>query len=247
MLTKEYTKHIYNKFGLEYHKHRSNPKENFWNKFIEIPSMNLILRNLVRNKKVVDLGCGSGILTKRLKYWGADVVGVDLSKNLIKIAEKENPNIKFYASDASKTPFKNSEFNIVTSSLMVHYFKNLTEIFNEANRILKVNGYFVFSIQHPVNEVIKEVKIGGVKKFLLMPYFHNNKSKWKCTRHMKVITYHHTFESIFNALNESRFVTEMLLEPLPKKSTRKLDTESYYRTSKSPSFCIFKTRKIGNI
>ena len=154
-MTLKETKNTYDKFGKVYHKKRHNPKENFYNEYLEMPAISSLLKNIVKKKKVLDLGCGSGIFSKKLRSWGAKVTGIDLSKTLINIAQKENPEINFFVGNAEKTKFKNKEFDIVVSGLMLHYLKNLKKSFLEVSRILKNDGLFVFSMNHPVREAVE--------------------------------------------------------------------------------------------
>ena len=50
---------------------------------------------------VVDLGCGNGQLTKQLSDMGMEVIGVDESEEMISLARKSYPEIKFVHADAT--------------------------------------------------------------------------------------------------------------------------------------------------
>ncbi|MBU2562448.1 MAG: class I SAM-dependent methyltransferase [Nanoarchaeota archaeon] len=249
MKSKKIIKESYNKCAWNYHRGLSR-KFNIWHKYIEKPAIIIFLKGEVKGKKVLDLGCGSGVFSKKLLSFGAKKVkGIDLSEKLIEIAKKENPKVKFYVGDAQKTPFKNSEFDIVTSSLMVHYVKDLTRLFREISRILKKEGLFVFSMHHPIMEVSERLKINGKKSsknIILKPYFHNKRYKFTIYTPeggVKLIAYHHTFEGIFNSLNKAGFVVENLLEPTPPKRAENLNKKVYLRSNKRPSFLAIKARK----
>tara|TARA_Y100000310_G_scaffold285257_1_gene308599 strand:+ start:1650 stop:2387 length:738 start_codon:yes stop_codon:yes gene_type:complete len=239
-------KNIYNKNAQDYHQ-KIKSKEDIWHKFIEKPIIINFLKEEIKNKKVLDLGCGSGVFVKKIISLGAkNVKGFDLSSELIKIAKKENPDIDFYVGNAQNTSFKNKEFDIVTSSLMAQYIKDLNKLFGEVSRILKKKGVFVFSMHHPIQEVSERLKINGKKsdtKVLLKAYFHNNMYKWKLKCKMNMISYHHTFEMIFNALNKNGFVVENLAEPRAPKKAEKYNKKIYDRSNRRPSFLIIKARK----
>jgi len=250
MKSKRIIKKSYDKYAESYHKGISK-KANIWHKYIEKPTMINFLKDDIKKKKVLDLGCGSGPFSKKLLSLGAKKVkGIDLSEGLIEIAKKENPKLEFYVGDAQKTPFKNSEFDVVTSSLVAHYLKDLTKLFREVSRILKKKGLFVFSMHHPIMEVSGRSKINGKKSsksIILKPYFHNNMYKFTIYTPeggVKLIAYHHTFEMIFNSLNNAGFVVEDLSEPTPPKRSEKLNKKSYVRSNRRPSFLIIKARKI---
>ena len=137
-------KEQYDIFASDYHKKLLDPETSFWNTYIERPAMTELLKNKVEGKAVLDMGCGSGLFTKMLKDWKAEVVGEDLSDGLLAIARRENPDIEFYQANAEDMPFESNTFDIVTSSLVVHYFDKLLPVFEEVFRVLKTGGQFVF-------------------------------------------------------------------------------------------------------
>ncbi len=244
MTDTKHTKKVYNEHAEMYHKSILS-KANIWHKYIEKPAMISLLKKEIKGKTVLDLGCGSGPFVKKLFSLGAKKVkGIDLSEELIKIAIRENPKAKFVVGDAKKTPYKNKGFNLVVSSLMVHYFKDLKPLFKEVARILNKKGLFVFSMHHPLMEVSGrlKVKIKGIKGDLLRPYFHNKKYNWILNEKMKMIAYHHTFEMIVNSLNDSGFIIERVLEPVAPKKVKKIRRSTYERTNKRPSILIVKAR-----
>lgn len=240
----KHTKDVYNKFGSVYHEKRQIPRNNYYNLYVEMPAMLKILKNQVKNKKVLDLGCGSGIFTKKLKQLGARVVGLDLSKSLIDIAIRENPKIDFYVADSRKTQFNNSQFDIISSSLMIHYLKNLDPVFKEANRILKKNGHFVFSFHHPFGEVIEKKKSKQQKFNIVKSYFHNDKYTWKMGEGIEMISYHHTFENISKSLFKNGFVINQIIEPKAITKGKNLNSKAFEVTNRLPSFCVIEVIKI---
>jgi len=245
MTNTKHTKEIYNK-NAEYYHAGTQDKDNVWHFYIEKPAMIKFLKREIKGKKVLDLGCGSGPFVKKLIALGAEKVsGIDLSSGLIAIAKRENPISDFYVGDAKKTPFENSEFDIVSSSLMVHYFKELNPLFKEVSRILKQGGLFAFSMHHPVMEVTGRLEVNGAKTNTIefRKYFHNDLYHWKLKDSMDMIAYHHTFENIFNNLEKNGFVVESLLEPKAPQSAEKINKKVYDRSNFRPSFLVIKARK----
>ena len=239
------TKNAYNKAAEQYHKHLSDSKANFYHQHIEKPAMISILKTIVKNKDVLDLGCGSGVFTKKIRSMGTkSIVGLDLSNGLIDIAKRENPKIKFHVGNATKTHFKNSQFDVISSSLMIHYLKNLKPVFKEVSRILKKDGFFVFSISHPLIGLLKEIKVKGKKIMTIINYFQNRRVVWEVEKGAEVVDYQHTFESIIEPLNNSGFIIERALEPRPSKKSKRFNKKIFEKTSYYPSFLIIKAKKI---
>ena len=78
--------------------------------------LNKIINHIKLKKgKVLDVACGKGRHAKYLNKIGFNVVGIDLSKNSIDLAKKnENEKLKFYVHDMRKV-FKENEFNLATN------------------------------------------------------------------------------------------------------------------------------------
>lgn len=104
----------YNAIAKQYHKLRISKKK-FYNEYLEMPTTLKLLGN-VKGKKILDLGCGTGIYAKILRKRGARVKGIDVSSKEIEIAREQNPGIEFIIGNAEKLPYKNKEFDIVLST-----------------------------------------------------------------------------------------------------------------------------------
>ena len=63
-------KEAYDKYA-EYYHQSINDKKNIWHKFMEKPAMVNFLKGEIKGKKVLDLGCGSGLFIKKLQSLGA--------------------------------------------------------------------------------------------------------------------------------------------------------------------------------
>lgn len=100
--------------------------------------------------KGIDLGCGTGFLSKVLN--DKDLVGVDISKNMAMQYTKNTKKPSIVA-DIQKLPLKNDSFDFAISSFALHW-TNINESFSEINRILKKDSLFIFSI--PVEPSLEE-------------------------------------------------------------------------------------------
>ena len=56
------------------------------------------------NQKILDLGCGMGHYSKNIYNKGFEIVGIDFSKQMLKIAKQNEPSIKFIEADICKLP-----------------------------------------------------------------------------------------------------------------------------------------------
>lgn len=92
---------------------------------------------------VLDAGCGAGYESMRLANLGADVVGVDISEESIKIARDKNPNCRFEIIDCKDLDISIGTFDgIVAIALLVHIKSDeLQLIFDNFKKITKSKGY----------------------------------------------------------------------------------------------------------
>lgn len=132
-------------------------------RFIEKPMMNELLPDLT-GKNVLMLGCGTGEESLMLKEHGAqEIVGIDLSKESIRLAKESYPYYEFIVGDMHSLPFDNDTFDFVYSSLAIHYSKTPEIVYKEIYRILKTNGEVLFSVGHPLRWACEEIEVDGVK------------------------------------------------------------------------------------
>lgn len=109
-------------------------------------------------KKVLDLACGDGFFSRKLKLAGAkEVVGVDLSSEMIRIAKEKEKNrplgIKYVVADVIDLG-KIGEFDLVVGGFLLHYSKTKEELAKMCKSIyinLKKAGKFVAINNNPEN------------------------------------------------------------------------------------------------
>ncbi|MCW3467067.1 class I SAM-dependent methyltransferase [Chitinophaga nivalis] len=115
---------------------------------------------------VLDLGCGDGMSSRRLKSWGAaQVTGVDVSEEMIKLAqltESHNPmGIEYNHADVT-TMQPIGTFDVVTASYLLHYASSLTELQQMAQSAydnLKPGKQFITSNLNPLAPPLPELDL----------------------------------------------------------------------------------------
>lgn len=238
----EKTRNLYNKIARDYHEKRRNPESASWNDFLENPAINSVLQPMVEGRKVLDLGCGTGLLSGKIHAWGGMVNGIDISESMIEIARENYPSIDFEVADTRQLPFDDNHYEIVASSLVMHYTRDLKQGFAEVSRVLKDGGDFVFTMHHPLNESIDMNRSDKQGSIFLRPYFNADPYYWQMCGE-KLLSYHHTFENIIKSLKSAGFVLLDLTECRPASSAKEA-FEDYEFTSKYPTFCLFHARKV---
>jgi len=101
----------------------------------------------VRDKDVLDLGCGAGWLSKQLFERGARVVGIDGSIELVERARADVPGVEFIAHDlAQGLPPGERHFDRVVANMVLMDIPDLSRLVREH---LQLGGKFLFTMQHP--------------------------------------------------------------------------------------------------
>ena len=97
----------------------------------------------VQDKDVLDVGCGTGAVSRRLVSRGARVWGVDYSPGMLAAAREisqENKGLTFVEGSACSLPFEDNRFDCVTSAFSFHHFPDAMEALKEMRRVLKPGG-----------------------------------------------------------------------------------------------------------
>ncbi|MFH1249866.1 MAG: bifunctional 2-polyprenyl-6-hydroxyphenol methylase/3-demethylubiquinol 3-O-methyltransferase UbiG [bacterium] len=102
--------------------------------------------------KVLDIGCGGGLLSEEFAKKGADVTGIDISENSINVARdhalKNNLNIDYKVCSAENLPFNTEMFDIVACVDCLEHVSDLEKVISEISRVLKINGKFLYLTQN---------------------------------------------------------------------------------------------------
>lgn len=94
-----------------------------------------------KGKKVLDVGCGVGMFMHQFKKLGAEVYGIDVDKDKVKIAKKRFNNV--YEAPAEKLPFRKDSFDIVWLHEVIEHVEDDEKTISEAFRVLKPGGKLV--------------------------------------------------------------------------------------------------------
>ncbi|MFX1456434.1 MAG: class I SAM-dependent methyltransferase [Promethearchaeota archaeon] len=112
---------------------------------------NLKLKHIlgeVKNKRILDVGCGVGTLSFYLAQKGAVVTGIDLSENLIDYCKERSKKLRlsidFRVMNAQIPDFDEDFFDIILGSRIIHHLPNLNLFFNQCKQLLKKEGFIAF-------------------------------------------------------------------------------------------------------
>ncbi|UOQ93121.1 methyltransferase domain-containing protein [Halobacillus shinanisalinarum] len=211
-----------------------------------------ILRPLLpelRNKSVLDLGCGFGWHCRFAREQKASsVVGVDISEKMLQKArnETDDPAISYVQMPIEDIEFSKSQFDIVISSLVFHYIESFEVICKKVHRFLRPGGSFIFSVEHPIftsrNEQNWYVDDQGNRLHWPVDHYQSEGLRETAFLGEEVIKYHRTISTYINDLIEAGFALKAVKEPVPSDEMLKQDS-MMKDENRRPMFVIISAEK----
>ena len=218
---------------------------------IEVPYV-LELLGDVRGKRVLDAGCGGGFYSLWLSERGAEVTGVDSSKEMVRIAwekaSKRKLDARFLAGDITDLRIEDASFDLVLSTLVLMNVKDLEKAASELVRVTRDGGYLLISVEHPILTAGDWQRESGQKLFRKLDDYFTQKqleTVWKNSRRQEIplLYYHRSLQSYAQAFMEKGCILTHLAEPQPKEAYQILNPKEYEDTKRIPHFAVFKFRK----
>lgn len=254
MATDKKTVKSYDNYAVEWAK-LMRSGENIAHTYLEKPAMYKKLPNL-KGKSVLCIGSGTGEECEYLKSLGAKrVVGIDISKGLVKVARDSYPNLEFYVMDMEKLKFPSNTFDFVYSSLVMHYVKDWTKSLKNINAVLEKGGSYLLSTHHPLkwgaeirrNKNDMSALMGYTKKAnsvtIAGDYFNTRKINDIWFDNFRVSYYHKPLQEIVSEVLNSGFLISDFIEPKPLLSVKKKRRSFWDIHSKIPLFLILELKK----
>jgi len=117
-----------------------------------------ILYSLVKKNKgkLLDLGCGYGEDLIHFQKEGFEVYGIDVSEKMVKESKDKCKLAKVSVSSFEKLPYENNTFDVIFSRYALQHSEKIAPIFEEAYRVLKKGGEFVFLVTHPLRHYFEK-------------------------------------------------------------------------------------------
>ena len=210
----------------------------------------LALLPAVDGRRVLDLGCGAGQLAHYLATSGAaEVIGVDVSERMLALARAgwAHPRVTYQRSAIEAVAFPSARFDLVVSSLVLHYVDDYAGLIRRLAGWLAPGGIVVYSTEHPIftarlpgeGWVLDEA--GRRTRWGLDRYADEGarEENWFVPGVRKV---HRTFATLINGLLEAGLVVERVVEPMPSAQWLR-DHPLAGDERRRPVFLLIRARK----
>ena len=177
-----------------------------------------------KGKRVLDLGCGYGWHSRYAAENGAtSVLGIDLSRKMLEKARSMTTDPRIQYQNTAIEDFETSpeSFEVVLSSLAIHYIPDFNSLCRKVHRILNSHGIFVFSVEHPIFTAY------GSQDWIYDSS--GNKIHWPVDNYFKegmrksiflgqeVIKYHRSLDTYLNGPLDNGFEITGFVEPTPEE------------------------------
>ena len=199
---------------------------------------------------MLDLGCGAGQLSRYLAEGGAsEVIGVDVSEHMLALARADwaHPRVRFLRAAMEELAFPPQRFDLVVSSLALHYVDDYAGLVERIAGWLAPGGVLAYSTEHP----IFTARLPGDGWVLDED---GRRARWALDRYADegardehwfvpgVRKVHRTFATLINGLVDAGLVVERVVEPVPGEEWLRSHPDSRDERRR-PMFLLLRARK----
>lgn len=192
----------------------SNASLPWYGPFMEGENKLNLLKN-VRNKKILELGCGSGNSLKYLYEKGAEEIWeIDISNEQIKKAKQNVPNSRLFVSAMEENPgIPTDYFDYVLLLYSIGYSFSITKVIKKAYEYLRTNGKVIITWTHPFFNCleVEDEKIVVNKSY----YDEDEQVIFKGENKVKVVQHNYKISTLVNHLIKCGFVIDRMIEENP--------------------------------
>lgn len=205
------------------------------------PALEPILEE-IKGQAVLDLGCGEGRYSRRLKDKGAIVTGIDPVPKFIELARSRDSESRYVEGIAESLPFADGSFDIVLSYLSIIDIADLEAAASEITRVLRENGKpIIVTISNLASTTEGWIKdYNGHKIYRRVDRYMEEFAIDVEWRDIKIRNYHRPLSYTLGLFLDQGFVLTRFVEPLPDPSD-----PNYKDEHRVPTFQILCLNRIA--
>lgn len=156
--------------------HKFNPERI---KYIRDNAVSHFRIDSLNGLKILDIGCGGGLLSEPMARLGAEVTGIDASEKNIKIAslhaEKQGLNINYICTSAEDLAAKKKQFDIVLNMEVIEHVADVSSFMNASCDLLKPGGLMFIAT---INRTLKSFAFAIVGAEYILRWLPRGTHEW---------------------------------------------------------------------
>jgi len=203
----------------------------------------LRLLGQVADKRVLELGCGSGVASVALAVQGARPIGLDFSHEHLTrarhLADRAGVRVEFHEGDLADLAFSRADtVDAVFSIYALSLVQDVNRVFRQVHRVLKGGCPLVFSVPHPAHDMFAD----GDDQLVVRRSYFDTAPVDLTSGEPPLFGYHHTIADLFVGLTRANFRVDTILEPEPR-TDRHHDHGSAESSGWVPRTLVMRARK----
>ena len=211
----------------------------------------LAAAELAGARRVLDVGCGDGQVSRLAVKLGAElVIGLDPTWNQVRVASERGGGAMFLKAGAGRLPFADASFDAVVACLVFEHIRDVDDAIGEVARVLAPGGRFCFFLNHPLLQTpnsgwIDDQFLDPPEQYWRIgPYLIEDETIEEVEKGVFIPFIHRPLSRYVNALADSGLLLERMVEPVPPPGFI-ARAEEYAAASTIPRLLYLRTRRIS--
>jgi SAM-dependent methyltransferase len=203
--------------------------------------------HLAGARRVLDVGCGEGQLTRLAASAGAWAVGIDPTRAQLEAARVRGGGAVVVAARAGHLPFTSTSFDAVVACLVFEHIDDVDLAVSEVARVLEPGGRFVFFLNHPL---LQTPGSGWIDDHILMeqywrigPYLVEDTTMEEVAKGVVLPFVHRPLSRYVNAMADHGLLVTHMEEPAPPPGFLEVAAE-YEFASTIPRLLLLRAEKL---
>ena len=204
-------------------------------------------RHLAGTRRVLDVGCGEGQVARRAVALGADVVGVDPTRNQIGVAHERGRGPAYGEATAELLPFRDAAFDAVVMCLVIEHIDPMEPAIEEMARVLEPGGRFLLLMNHPL---LQTTGSGWIDDHILEeqywrvgPYLRDDTTVDEIAPGVNLPFMHRPLSRYIHVMGQVGLLLEDMDEPAPPPGFLNVAWE-YGEASTIPRLMLLRARRV---
>ncbi len=179
----------------------------------------LIERFLHGSRRVLDVGCGEGQVSRRIAGLGADVVGIDPTAAQIRVARERGGPAHFMRARSEQIPSTSASFDAVVVCLAFEHVEPFEAAIQEVARVLVPGGLFLLLLAHPLLQPpgsgwVEDLDSGD-HFWRIGPYLPDDVAIDEIAPGVRLQFTHRPLSEYVHAMGQAGLLIEDMVEPAP--------------------------------